>query len=117
MRRAINHLDYEVWRKNSLESHRCAGRPAGLLTLSLPDRGEEIMQTGTEIPVTFGSRSWGKRRGFTTPQEPQVICFARSFAFSDHREKPFRAVDSGKAREKDKLRAWQGCRSAEADYC
>ena len=57
----------------------------------------------TEIPITLGSHSWGTRKGFKMPREPQVISFVRNFAFSDHREKAFRSVDSEKAREKGKL--------------
>lgn len=47
------------------------------------------MQTITEIPLTLGSHSGGKRKGFKMPQEPQVISFVRNFAFSDHKEKTF----------------------------
>lgn len=69
------------------------------------------MQTGTENPVTLGSHSWGKRKGFKMPQEPQVISFVRNSAFSDRRERAFRSVDSEKAREKGKLCVQRGCKS------
>lgn len=106
IRKAINYLDYvdrETRWKNSLESYRCADQPARLMMLNIPNCREEIMQTATEIPITLGSHSWGKRKGLKMPQEPQVISFVRNFAFSDHREKAFRSVDSEKAREKGKL--------------
>lgn len=76
-----------------------------------PDCREEIMQTATEIPLTLGSHSWRKRKGFKMPQEPQVISFVRNFAFSDHREKALRSVGSEEAREKGKLCTEQGCKS------
>lgn len=61
------------------------------------------MKIVTKIPVTLGSHSWGKRKGFKMPQEPRVISFVRNFAFSDHKEKAFRSVGSEKAREKGEL--------------
>lgn len=69
------------------------------------------MQTATEIPLTLGSHSWGKGKGFKMPQEPQVISFVRNLAFPDHREKALRSVDSEVAREKGELCIEQGCKS------
>lgn len=87
---------------------RAAGQANGA---ECPDCREEIMQTATEIPLTLGSHSWGKRKGFKMPQEPQIISFVRNFAVSDHREKAFRSVDSEEAGEKGELCAEQGCKS------
>lgn len=76
---------------------RAAGQANGA---ECPNCREEIMQTATEIPLTLGSHSWGKRKGFKMPQEPQIISFVRNFAVSDHREKAFRSVDSEKPERK-----------------
>lgn len=84
---------------------------------NIPNRGEEIKQTVTEIPVTLGSHSWGKRKGFKLPQEPRVTSFVGKFAFSDHREKSLQICGFGDGPRERRAARLAGLSVVEADYC